>query len=70
MARNNIGKQITKVRIDLDMKQKDMAEALGIAPNWLSLIECGRKEPSIDLLNKIAELYDSELNITFKKKKA
>jgi transcriptional regulator with XRE-family HTH domain len=39
------------------MTQADAAQALGIDPSWLSQVECGRKRPSIRLLQRMAELY-------------
>lgn len=40
------------------IKQKDLAESLGISPSYLSQIETGNKSPSLELLVKYGEIFD------------
>ncbi len=40
------------IRVYHDMKQNEAAERLGISKSYLSEIEKGHKEPSLDLLRK------------------
>jgi len=40
------------------LKQRDLAERLGISGSYLSEIEAGGKEPSIDLLAKYADIFN------------
>ena len=42
----------------LGISQKNFAEKIGISKAYLNLIENDKKQPSIELLTKIAELYD------------
>jgi transcriptional regulator with XRE-family HTH domain len=39
------------------LKQTELAERLGISGSYLSEIEAGDKEPSMDLLMKYAEIF-------------
>ena len=47
------------IRVFHDMSQKDMAARLQISPPYLSEIEAGKKEPTLQLLRK----YSEEFNI-------
>ena len=42
----------------IGISQKNFAEKIGISKAYLNLIENDKKQPSIELLTKIAELYD------------
>jgi transcriptional regulator with XRE-family HTH domain len=53
---NEIGNTILKMRKTRGISQQDAAEALGITQSYLSLLECGKKTPSISLLER-AEYY-------------
>ena len=50
-------------RVGKGIKQKDLAEQLGISPQYLNSIENGRTEPRRDLMIKISEI----LNISVQK---
>ena len=54
-----IGHYLKDLRIfKLGISQKELAEKIGISKAYLNLIENDKKQPSIELLTKIAELYD------------
>jgi transcriptional regulator with XRE-family HTH domain len=46
------------IRVYHDMKQNEAADKLGISKSYLSEIESGRKEPSLDLLKKYETAFD------------
>jgi DNA-binding XRE family transcriptional regulator len=50
-------KNLIKLRIDLGLKSKEMAEKLNITTTKYSNIENGKVEPSIGLLFKIQETF-------------
>lgn len=52
-----LGFIIKKLRLFHGDKQKELAESVGISSAYLSEMEAGKKQPSIDLVNKIAERY-------------
>jgi putative transcriptional regulator len=55
----NIGRMIRIFRIHAGIKQKELAGKLGITPNYLSIVETGKKQPGRSLIEKAAK----ELNI-------
>ena len=53
-------KNLIKLRIDLGLKSKEMAEKLGITTTKYSNIENGKVKPSIDFAYKIQEVFEVE----------
>lgn len=49
-------KRIHDLRVDSDMKQSEVADALGVGRSAISVYECGR-EPPLDVIFKYAELF-------------
>ena len=45
------------------MTQKELASAVGIAPSTFSNYEAGEREPSLDVLCKIADVLDVSLDM-------
>jgi transcriptional regulator with XRE-family HTH domain len=45
------------MRVFHDTKQADLARKLGISRSYLSEIEGGKKEPSLDLLHRYATVF-------------
>lgn len=54
---------ITDIRKGRRIRQKVMAKAIGISTVYLSLIEGGKKKPSLEVLERICEYLDCELMI-------
>ena len=46
------------IRIFHDMKQTDLCEEFGISKSYLSEIESGKKNPSMDLIQKYADFFE------------
>lgn len=46
------------IRVYHDMKQNEAADKLGISKSYLSEIEKGHKEPSLELLRKYESAFD------------
>ena len=46
------------MRVFHDMKQVELADRLGVSRSHLSEIESGKKEPSLDLVRRYADLFD------------
>ncbi len=55
-----INEALRLLRVFNDIKAKDMAKKLEISPSYLSEIEKGRKEPSLNIIKK----YSAVLNTT------
>lgn len=67
MLVSEIGKKIKERRDTLGITQPDLAEMAGISINTLYKIETGRGNPTVKVLNKIAEILGMELTLTVKK---
>lgn len=52
------GKAVRKLRIDLGIRLKDMADALGVKSAYLSAVETGRKRITEKLLNQTIAFFD------------
>lgn len=54
----HLGQFIYDLRKSYRLQQKELAERLGISPQYLSDIEAGNRQPDSDeFLNKVAEVF-------------
>lgn len=67
MLVSEIGHRIKERRSTLGITQPDLAEMAGISVNTLYKIETGQANPTVNVLNKIAEILGMELVMTVKK---
>lgn len=59
MKRNNMGNVFRLIRIaNNNMSVKDAAEQIGVSSSYLCDIESGRKNISLESLNKLASFYN------------
>lgn len=61
-----IGYIIKERRIDLQLSQEELAKRVGIDQSDLSKIEKGNANPSIKMINKIADGLNSRISISLK----
>lgn len=61
-----LGEKIVKKRKALNMKQKDLANIVGMAISHLSDIERGVKGPSLEMLMKISYVLDEPVDYFLK----
>lgn len=54
--------KVKELRIKNQLKQKDVAHALGICSDYLSLIERERQTPGFKLATKIADFYNVSID--------
>lgn len=59
---NNIGKNIRKLRMRQQMSQDDLAPYLNICRQTLSNYEIGKRLPDIDMLIKLADIFDVSID--------
>ncbi len=52
-----IGKTLKLVRITADVSQRKLARDLGVTPGFLSLVENGKRQPTLTFLNAAAERF-------------
>lgn len=58
----NVGKQIKKLRSAKGMTQDQLAEKLFVSRQTVSNYEMGKSNPDIDMLVRIAEIFETEVN--------
>lgn len=51
----SVGRTIKLLRISSGLKQKELAAKLGVTANYMSLVESGKREPSMSLLRALSE---------------
>lgn len=52
------GEPLKLLRIMNEIKSKDLAEQMGISASYLSLIENNKKKPTLDIVEKYAEVFN------------
>ncbi len=67
MSVNNIGYTIKKRRKELRITQPHLAELAQISTNTLYKLERGQGNPSLVVLNKVADVLGLELTLVLKK---
>jgi y4mF family transcriptional regulator len=67
MSDNRVGKAIKERRKVLRITQPHLAELAGVSTNTLYKIEKGQGNPTLDVLNKLADVLGMELNLEVKK---
>lgn len=67
MLVNQFGETIRKRRKELSITQPHLAELAEISTNTLYKLERGQGNPSLDVLNKLAEVLGMELTLEVKK---
>lgn len=55
MSQNNYGKAIVLCRTALGMQQSELATMAQISKGYLSLLEAGKRKPSVSSLERICE---------------
>lgn len=58
-------KAIKLIRTASGMKQKDVAAKLGVTSNYISLLEHGKREPSISFLKRLGKLLGVPVGLFF-----
>ena len=61
----NVIRAMIDARISQNMSQKELSEKTGIAQTEISKLENGTRNPSIKLLQRLADGMDMVLNVTF-----
>jgi len=57
----SIGSTLKLLRVASDLRQSSLAKDLGVTANYLSLVESGKKEPSLTFLKKFAQTLNVPL---------
>lgn len=57
-----LNKALKLIRTYYDISQTELSSQIGVSNSYLSEIESGKKQPTIDLLKKYSELFDMPLS--------
>jgi transcriptional regulator with XRE-family HTH domain len=61
----SVGRAAKFARVAAGIKQKDLADRLDVSPNYLSLVENDKREPSISFLRNLAGELAIPLGLLF-----
>lgn len=64
VERMKLAQEIKNIRVELGYTQKDIAKKLGVIQQYISKIENGYENFSVDTLKRIADVFDKRLTIT------
>ena len=67
MSNNVVGQAIRDRRKELGITQPHLAEVAGVSTNTLYKLEKGQGNPTLDVLNKLADVLGMELKLEVKK---
>lgn len=62
-----IGEVIRKLRLEKSMGQKELSELMGVGRNAVSMWESGVRYPSREKMEKLAELFNVDLDYMYGK---
>ncbi|UCE40043.1 MAG: helix-turn-helix domain-containing protein [Candidatus Aminicenantes bacterium] len=57
-----VGTKIRKLREEMGLTQEDLAKSVGLSSEFISLLELGRRSPSLESLSRIAKFLDKEIS--------
>ena len=67
MSDNRVGQAIRDRRKELGITQPHLAEVAGVSTNTLYKLEKGQGNPTLEVLNKLADVLGMELKLEVKK---
>jgi len=50
--------RLKELRTSLGLSQRELARAIKLSPGMISMYEAGKKIPTIDVLNRLADFFD------------
>ena len=60
--RHIVGNKIRTLREELDLTQEELAQAIGLSSEFISLLELGKRDPSLESLSSIALFFKKDLD--------
>ena len=60
-----LAEKLKKLRLEKRLRQNQVAEIIGVSPSVISTYETGLRQPSYDVLLKLANLYRVSLDYLF-----
>ena len=66
---NLLGIRIRRLREDLGLTQEDLARSVGLSSEFISLLELGKRDPSLESLNSVARFFKKDISFFLVEKK-
>src|SRR5574337_512434 len=63
ILRMNVGLRLKLFRVTAALKQKDVAGKLGVTVNFVSMVERGKRDPTLRFLQSFAELVGVPVSV-------
>lgn len=60
--------KLLTLRIGKGLRQRDVADSIGVTTSYYGMIEAGNRKPSIEIAYKLAEFYKTTIEEIFFKK--
>jgi transcriptional regulator with XRE-family HTH domain len=60
-----VGTTVRFLRLSAGLKQSDLAARLGVSPNYISLIENNKRDPSLSFLRDLSDEFGVPLGLLF-----
>jgi transcriptional regulator with XRE-family HTH domain len=57
-----VGTKIRKLREEMELTQEDLAKSVGLSSEFISLLELGRRSPSLESLSRIAKFLQKDIS--------
>ncbi len=57
-----VGTKIRKLREEMGLTQEDLAKSVGLSSEFISLLELGRRSPSLESLSRISKFLDKKIS--------
>jgi len=65
MLREQFGKRLKQLRAQKGLTQEELAEAVGVSTDFISLMERGQRAPSFENLERLAEVFEVKVSELF-----
>jgi transcriptional regulator with XRE-family HTH domain len=63
--KNRFGKRLRKLRRNMDLTQEQLADKVGVSLNFIGQMERGENAPSLETVQKIAEVLNVDVSELF-----
>ena len=60
-----VGTTVRFLRLSAGLKQSELASRLGVSPNYISLVENNRRDPSLSFLRHLSDEFGVPLGLLF-----
>jgi transcriptional regulator with XRE-family HTH domain len=61
----NVAEAIRSLRVSAGLKQRELAERVGVTASMLSYLEAGKREPTIQMLRDLARALEMPSSVLF-----